>query len=342
MALRVCRVPGAVLAGESHKRVVEAIKKFFGLLERQGLLVGRLKFQEREYRYSRDVGYREIPPDPAAGDTHRADTIAREDTPFESEISAKKRSVRKYIWISISLISLAALAVVAYTLRLEKKPSIDTMNKSEVNAQVGEDETVGEASLPPFDVETDPGDKQAEIGGAAAETDSKGTTQETERDKPRVEAKGEKTELAKDPVREPTPSPETAKPERRETAGPTRLETQTLLIHNLRPGQIRLYSQKLKTVRVTCDEKLKLSGYFTVKLDIDADGSLKVVGYNADGMTVKPKRRKGRAIQSVLSALAGIRLSPPRDKQGRRARVKNWRLNFQVSFYQERIILRKQ
>jgi hypothetical protein len=57
---------------------------------------------------------------------------------------------------------------------------------------------------------------------------------------------------------------------------------------------------------------------------------------------INPDSKRDRVILQLKQMISGLQFKPPRDRSGRPVRVENWRLNFLVTQFKRRLILRKQ
>jgi len=78
-----------------------------------------------------------------------------------------------------------------------------------------------------------------------------------------------------------------------------------------------------------------------VKLRINEYGKVSVQQINQDYLTIKPKSSKKKLLRGIWLKLKSVIFLPPKDKNGNKVILENWRVTFRVSKYKNKIILRK-
>jgi len=116
----------------------------------------------------------------------------------------------------------------------------------------------------------------------------------------------------------------------------------TVSIRDLSTRVVRKYTRQLQNIRINLPKKIKASGYINMKLQINEKGNISISSYNDAGLNVKPSSKKKYVVELIKSGIWIIQFSPPADKKNQLVKVGNWRLNFQVSQYKQRMILRKE
>jgi hypothetical protein len=116
----------------------------------------------------------------------------------------------------------------------------------------------------------------------------------------------------------------------------------TVLVRDLSSRIIGEYLRQLQNIRINLPKKINVSGYINANLQINKEGIISISSHNDAGLIVKPISKKRYVVDLIKSGIYMKKFLPPRDKKNRLVNVKNWRLNFQVSQYKRRMILRKQ
>ena len=116
----------------------------------------------------------------------------------------------------------------------------------------------------------------------------------------------------------------------------------TISIREIPDTLNREYSQQVKTLRVDLPRKTKVSGYLNLNLFINESGKVSLPGHNDTGLRVDPDSRRKKVLKKLKEMISKLRLNAPIDKTGRTVKVENWRLNYQVTQFKRRMILRKQ
>ena len=119
-------------------------------------------------------------------------------------------------------------------------------------------------------------------------------------------------------------------------------------LFKLKPEINKTYLAKIKNIRIIVNKRkdffineVEISGQLIVKLRINEYGKVSVQQINQDYLTIKPKSSKKKLLRGIWLKLKSVIFLPPKDKNGNKVILENWRVTFRVSKYKNKIILRK-
>jgi serine/threonine protein kinase len=101
------------------------------------------------------------------------------------------------------------------------------------------------------------------------------------------------------------------------------------------------YAQRMKRLQVLVGKgQFRVHGQLAVNLMVDENGRTSVLSLE-ELLTVNPPRAKNKALTIIRGKLNNLRLTPPRDKNGKPVRFQ-WRLTYKVGKLKDRVFLIKQ
>lgn len=340
---------------------MKTIKKFFQLLVKQGLYRGRLFLEGTEYRFSAEKGFEQIEGQevkiPALKiQAKKQKTIKREAVAEDEAVKAKtipilseKSSVeqkKNNIFSVISFVVFFAITVVAVYFGIKffsKKPTslqsdhpkqtaTGIVDKEQNQKKGGMELTEKTTEYQKYInqardyIVTENLEKARETLGKAKSIDDNEEIKKLEIELNTLEKLRKKTEKEKKEKAAKPQTPQTIK---------------TVLIRDLSTQIVREYLRRLQNIRINLPKKINASGYINMKLEINEKGYISIPSYNDAGLTVTPVSKKGYVVELIKSGILIIQFPPPKDKRNRLVKVGNWRLNFQVTQYKQRMIIRK-
>jgi hypothetical protein len=337
---------------------MKILKQLFKVLEKQGLIDGSLTYRDRRFVFSREAGIKESAaegsqtqrePLPGAQEVEidlkkKVSTIRRGKKSSEPQLEYREDKLSGAAEASASKAKMSTrwllrLTVVFVVLAVGLMILIIGLNK-----KMSEDQTVLMETG-----ETENGFKDDIINGSGHDqlsTEGPETPGEPSDDQtPIKKDKGEsgdglRPEAGDQPVNDPRQKPESEVKKPQDKQIPAFRDT--VSIRDLSPALIRKYNQHLMFIRIELPRRTKVSGTVNIKFYINKDGEVYQFQLSSEGLTVKPQSRQNTVILRIKRAISTIRLDPPVDKYQRKVSVHNWRLNYMVTQFKKRMILRKQ
>ncbi|MCK4836576.1 MAG: hypothetical protein KAT17_08055 [Candidatus Aminicenantes bacterium] len=297
---------------------MKQIKQFFKSLEKEGLLWARLTCRDREYKFSRQEGIQE--------------KILEKPARPLSKGEKKKAEIRVLSRIVFVLIGVVVILLVLFVF-LNRKT---VQTESEPSRVSGPLETLKKEIDPvkeiPIQAEKENSQKPDEF--VTEKTDKPVNKKEKENNSRLVispekqPVDGKKTEGSKTQIKT-------------ETTGPPPYRG-SVSIREISEKLIQEYNQQVKIIRMDLPRRVKVSGYVNINLFINEIGEVFLFQMNETGLNIKPDSKKKRVILKLKLTISALRFKLPKDKYGRPVKVENWRLNYQVTQFKKRMILRKQ
>lgn len=298
---------------------LKIIQPLVRLLKKQGLVRAFLSYRGNDYRYSPETGLTVTGPEPVK----------------IREVSSRQNGVKKTPFsyrLTLALLFVAVVLFIGIIVLNQQLSRKDDKSVNLLNPITGESAVV--TGLP----EEDNGvlRDDAKINQKAAI--------ETE----------DRNELVKDqPVKDQMvnrPGDDSGKADNRfgsdvrqgEVAGKAEPYREAISIRNISPALIPEYHARVNTLRIELPRKVIVSGMLAIDLNIDQNGKVVLFSLLDSGVEVRPDSRRSRVIMQLKQMISGLRFKPAVDRSGRPVRVENWRLNFMVTQFKRRMILRKQ
>jgi hypothetical protein len=328
----------------STGKQLRAIKQLIKLLERQGLIKGRLHVHNKAFVYDQIQGLREEPLEksltqreasPEAVDMDvkvrkPKPTIKRGEAVPDKRYQGKKRTQtelemparpKKESTLLPKLLVLLVLIVVVLTVAIitlnknlsQSEPDPMAVSEIEAGERIDTDQN---PDMPVNDDSIDPVDENTEEQSKNIKAQETGITKPTSNSEKTVEVK-----------------PETPKPQ------PYR---STITIREIPDSLSHQYSQKMKILRLDLPRKTNVSGYLSLNMFINESGKVFLASLNDAAFRIEPDSKKKKVLKNLREVIEGIKLPVPVDQKGRTVKVSNWRLNYLVTQFKRRMILRKQ
>lgn len=136
--------------------------------------------------------------------------------------------------------------------------------------------------------------------------------------------------------------PKTEKKEDRAESKKFPLYQDSVTIRDISSRLIREYNQHLRTIRIDLPRRAKVSGYLNINLSVNEKGQVYQFQLSDARISIKPESKRNLVVLYLKTAISNLQFTPPRDKYGRSVQMENWRLNFLVTQFKRRMILRKQ
>jgi len=114
-------------------------------------------------------------------------------------------------------------------------------------------------------------------------------------------------------------------------------------ISDLAAGLSENFSALVKRIEITGFEStFSPSGFITITIRIDEKGSAQVKDINDNNLSLEPELFRQGLRSSVTNKLNGLRFPEPKNRDGERITVENWRLNFKMGKFSGKIIMNRQ
>jgi serine/threonine protein kinase len=108
---------------------------------------------------------------------------------------------------------------------------------------------------------------------------------------------------------------------------------------DLPPELIQDYRERMSRINAAGTLDVGVGGQVELTLTVREDGRVEVDSFNDTALDVVPADKRESAKSAIKVAVQAIALGAPKDKTGRTVRVRNWRIGYSISRYQNRIIL---
>lgn len=317
---------------------LKIIKQLFKSLEKQGLYKGRLHYKYQAYIFSNESGIQEVALEKSLSRrevSEEGKVVSTESG--HSRFKKSKKNVRKLpqkktksrllpkLLFPMVLVVVVLFVVIFFINRQMSRPEVDPHVETPLTAidhpfdqtdKVAVNQTEGR--------EKDLFDQDTESGTKTHSGDDRGEIKALETEPENQKAKPEKPVIDK------------AKP------GEPMSYRHTITIREIPDTLNREYGQQVKTLRVDLPRKTKVSGYLNLNLFIKESGKVSLSSHNDTGLRVDPDSRRKKVLKKLKDMISKLRLKAPIDQTGRTVKVENWRLNYQVTQFKRRMILRKQ
>lgn len=333
---------------------LKIIKQLLKSLEKQGLFKGRLHYKYQAYIFSKESGIQEVALEKSLSRREASEegidvevdikksvpTINRELVSTKSGPSQFKKSKKKVrelpqkktesrllpkLLFPMVLVVVVLFAVIFFINRQMSQPEADPHAETPLTATDHPfDQTDEIAVNQREDREKDLFDQDTESGTKTHSGEDRGEIEALETEPENQKAKPENPAIDKAKSEEPMPY------------------RHTISIRGIPDTLNREYSQQVKTLRVDLPRKTKVSGYLKLNLFIKESGKVYLSGNNDTGLRVDPDSRRKKVLKKLKEMISKLRLKAPIDKTGRTVKVENWSLNYQVTQFKRRMILRKQ
>ncbi len=333
---------------------MKIIKQLFKSLEKQGLFKGRLHYKYQAYIFSKESGIQEVTLEKSISRREASEegidvevkikksvpTINRKLISTESEPSQfkkSKKSVRELpqkktesrllpkLLLPMVLVVVVLFVVIFFINRQMSRPEADPHTETSLTAiDHPFDQTDEIAVNQTEDREKVLYDQDAESRAKIHSGDDRGEIKilETELENQKVKPKEPVVDKVK--PREPMPY------------------RHTITIREIPDTLSREYNQQVKTLRVDLPRRTKVSGYLNLNLFINESGKVFLSGHNDTGLRVDPNSRRKKVLKNLKEMISELTLKAPIDQTGRAVKVGSWHLNYQVTQFKRRMILRKQ
>jgi len=117
---------------------------------------------------------------------------------------------------------------------------------------------------------------------------------------------------------------------------------QTVKIVRLPVGLIKQYNDELsKLVIPFIPVKIKVTGFLNVKISVDKKGNAQAKILSSEGLRVTPEGRRTNVLNLIIKKISAVKLTPPKDKQGKPVRVSWFNIDYQAGKFRTRLILKK-
>lgn len=308
---------------------MKIIKQLFKSLEKQGLFKGHLHYKYRAYIFSKDSGIQEVALEKPLSQRESS----QDGVEVETVIPAGKKESRLLSRLIVVLLTLVVglLVFIVYLNKKMAEPEIDPFElKGPTDTQTVVD--------PNMDKKVPLTDSTEDLANSTEEDPI-----ETGRDSGEPKKNIQKTETG---YPEKTPEdqvePKIEKKEDRAESKKSPLYQDTVTIRDISPRLIREYNQYLRTIRIDLPRRAKVSGYVNINLFVNEKGQVYQFQISDAGISIKPKSKRNLVVLRLKTVISKLQFTPPRDKYERAVTMENWRLNFLVTQFKRKMILRKQ
>jgi hypothetical protein len=306
---------------EKTEKTLKIIKPFLTALKKQGLEMARLACLGREYRYSPEKGLRQTGMEPVEIDFPEPVKPEKAAGRYPKE---KKMPSYRLTLVLLFVAMVLFIGIIFLNQRLSRK---DMEPVEVVNPSAGE--SASGILIP---------EKENEMAGDEMNQDRPASDGQ----RPTGEDSKSKPAGAPDVISGETGDESGAElREKKATPGPTPFQ-EAVSIRSLSPELIESYHTAMNILRIDLPRKISASGTFNIDLYIDKSGKVYMFRTHDSAIEINPDSKRDRVILQLKQMISGLQFKPPRDRSGRPVRVENWRLNFLVTQFKRRLILRKQ
>lgn len=358
---------------------MKVIKQLFKSLEKQGLLKGRLHVHNRIFIYDSELGIREEPTEksqtqrevsrdgieiPVAVKKPKP-TIRRGAESPERGVSRKEEPKKKSKETSLLpklLIPLLLLVVVLLVAIItinrnlsQSEPDPAAVSETEAGEQL---DMVADSNTPVVDESVDSKNEQKADQTEAQQnrrydlylSRTRTCISEKKYEQARIALTRAKTYAGDDlkeirileaELKDLSSGPKKTVDEKPAPSKPAPYRS-TITIREIPDTLSHQYSQQMKTLRVDLPRKTNVSGYLSLNIFISESGKLFLADSNETALKIDPDSKKKKVMRNLREMINGLKLPVPVDQEGRAVKVGNWRLNYLVTQFKRRMILRKQ
>lgn len=331
---------------------MKQLKQFFKALEKQGLITATASHGEKEYRFTKSDGFQVIQPkkpDASTEAPHQKGEIIeidfKEGAVPEIKSGRSKQPPKRASWDQkrrreirllsrvvyvMAAVAMVLLVVIAYTGRKANRDESQPTVLTDKNGWGESPDIVDKESPRDIGSQDEKEDLQSEV-----EEKPVVPSGAFEGEKKTVAGSESVVESRTGPVESERPKNNTTPPD-----GPVSYR-ESVSILDISETLSRGYNRNVEIIRMELPRKVEVRGYVNITLFINKKGRVNLFKINDNALDVSPHSKKERVVLKLKTAISELRFKQPRDKHGRPVNVEDWRLNFQVTQFKRRMILRK-